>query len=231
MSGGSLTSSWWWERVEAPWMNSPKRQSMPTRYWSFSAEIVSRRLLRSGARFEPQRPLRPSPTSTRPWPYPRHRDLVTKSANCPERHVLRFVAKMIARRLSPRTVKRASLRLALRLGGGGTVVTTIACRGSPQPPWWKVLHTPTAHHAAHFQGFISSDVILQEVQSISTAGSGPWGGAPRSTPVTSLTWPRNQIVNSSFEVASSMNAFSMSGASNHTNMKFPIGVSCRDHVS
>jgi hypothetical protein len=34
-------------------------------------------------------------------------------------------------------------------------------------------------------------VLFQEVQSTSTSGSGPSGGAPRSTPVTSLTWPRS----------------------------------------
>jgi hypothetical protein len=39
------------------------------------------------------------------------------------------------------------------------------------------------------------------------------------------------MVNSSPEVASSVNAFSMSGASNQTNMKLPIGVSCRAQVS
>ena len=43
---------------------------------------------------------------------------------------------------------------------------------------------------------------FQEVQSTSRSGSGPSGGAPRSTPVTSLTWSRNQMVNSSLEVAS-----------------------------
>ena len=39
--------------------------------------------------------------------------------------------------------------------------------------------------------------VLHGVQSTSTSGGGPSGGAPRSKPVTSLTWPRNQMVNSS----------------------------------
>ena len=47
---------------------------------------------------------------------------------------------------------------------------------------------------------LQGEVALQEVQSTSTSGSGPSGGAPRSTPVTSLTWRRNQMENSSLEV-------------------------------
>ena len=46
-------------------------------------------------------------------------------------------------------------------------------------------------------------------------------------PVTSLTWPRNRsMVKLVKEVASSVKDFSMSGRSNQTSMKLPIGVSC-----
>src|ERR1035438_6715296 len=75
------------------------------------------------------------------------------------------------------------------------------------------------------------DVVLQEVQSTSTSGGGLSGGALISMPVTSLTWARNQMLYSLPAVARSVNAFSMSGASNHTSMKLPIGVSCRAQVS
>jgi hypothetical protein len=95
----------------------------------------------------------------------------------------------------------------------------------PQPlfpkTWLLLWATTRLRHGAIPGSMRRGKVVLQEVQSTSTSGGGLSGGAPRSTPVTSLTWPRNQMVNSSPEVASSVNDFSMSGASNRHQHEAP----------
>jgi len=55
--------------------------------------------------------------------------------------------------------------------------------------------------------------------------AGWWSGQVDASQIHDLA--TDQMVKSSSEVASSVNDFSMSGASNHTTIKLPIGVSCK----
>ena len=76
-------------------------------------------------------------------------------------------------------------------------------RVGDQPSWSPQWIAMSFHSSAPGSGWSRGRSERQEVQSTSRSGGGLSGGAPRSTPVTSLTWPRNQTVNSSSEVASS----------------------------
>ena len=102
---------------------------------------------------------------------------------------------------------------------GTPVPDPLAIQGPPEGDAWR--RATCVENPSLLAMSLRGAVVVQEVQSTSTSGGRLSGGAPRSTPVKSLTWPRNQIENSSPEVARSANAFSMSGASNHTNNGAP----------